>query len=261
MSNRLYPYQSEYVKDNSRLIIVNKSRQIGYSTVIAYKAIKECYFNNTNQLLVSSSQRQANNLMSYVENILEKNYYTKGVKLKKDSQTQKTFDNGKSIYSLPAKPETIRGFSGSITLDEFALCKDDDKILEALMPSISSRAKYSLSICSTPLGCSNKFHSIFTDNLKYPDFNRKQIDCYKAIEQGCNINLDLIRNNFDEDSFRQEFECGFLDESTSFFPYDLLKSCIDDDYTNIHGRSCMGIDIGRTNDKTGIAIVTESKGK
>jgi len=259
--SKLYQYQKDFVKNNSRLIVVNKSRQIGYSTVIAYKALKECYFGNTNQLLVSSSQRQANNLMSYVENILEKSYYPDGVKLKKDSQTQKTFDNNKSIYSLPAKPETIRGFSGSITLDEFALCKDDGKILEALMPSISSRQKYSLSICSTPLGCSNKFHSVYTDVNKYPDFHRTQINCYDAIEQGCKLNLDLIRKNFDEESFKQEFECQFLDESTSFFPYDLLKSCIDDDYTNVQGRSCMGIDIGRTTDKTGIAICTESKDK
>ena len=108
---KLYKYQRDYVYNDSRLIIANKSRQIGFSSVIAYRAIKECCFNNTNQLLVSSSQRQANNLMSYVENYLYKYLIPKGIKLKRDSVTQKTFDNNKSIYSLPAKPETITGLS------------------------------------------------------------------------------------------------------------------------------------------------------
>ena len=258
---KLYPYQKEYLDRLNVFDITNKSRQIGFSSgAIAVKAISRV-LDGIDQMLVSSSQRQANKLMNYCELYLNNFFSKRGLKLKKDSTTQKTFPNGKSIYCLPSKPETVRGFPGDVRIDEFALHRDDEKIFEALLPSITSNPKYQLSICSTPLGCSNMFYRIFTDESQYPDFVRTSINCYDAIRMGCNMNIEMIKRNFDDESFKQEFECAFIDESTSYFPYDLLKSCIDDDYTFERGRSCMGIDIGRTNDKTGIAIVTESKGK
>ena len=255
----LYSYQKEYVNRKSTFDITNKSRQIGFSSCcIAVKSIDRCLA-GYDQLLVSSSQRQSNKLMSYVETLLSHTLKKGKIKLLKDTTTQKIFPNGKSIYCLPSKPETVRGFPGDVRFDEFALHRDDRKIYEAMLPSITSNTNFQLSIASTPLGCSNMFYDIFSNVLQYPDFVRTQINCYDAIRMGCNMNIEMIKRNFDEDSFKQEFECQFLDESTSFFPYDLLKSCIDDDYTNIQGRSCMGIDIGRTTDKTGIAICTENK--
>ncbi len=65
---KLYKYQSDYAKSKETFDIVNKSRQIGFSSfAIAYKAVKRCYHDEIDQLLVSSSQRQSNKLMSYVE--------------------------------------------------------------------------------------------------------------------------------------------------------------------------------------------------
>ena len=258
--NKLYKYQSDYAKYLDNFDVTNKSRQIGFSSAIAWKSIKRCLSGNIDQLLVSSSQRQANKLMSYVETVLRNVYFPLGIKLRKDTATQKTFPNGKSIYCFPSKPETVRGFPGDVRIDEFALHKDDKKMFEALLPSITSNCKYQLSICSTPLGQNNMFHDIMVNEIKYPDFLRTTITCYDAIRMGCNMNLEIIKRNFDEESFKQEYECEFVDESTSFFPYELLKSCIEE-YTEIKGVSFIGVDIGRTSDKTGIATVTESKDK
>lgn len=254
-----YSYQKEYFHRLANFDITNKSRQIGFSSgCIAPKSIDRC-LGGFDQLLVSSSQRQSNKLMSYVESLIENTLRKGKIKLLKDTTTQKTFPNGKSIYCLPSKPETVRGFPGDVRLDEFALHREDKKIYEAMLPSISSNKDFQLSICSTPLGCSNMFYEIYSNiSNKYPDFVRTQINCWDAIKQGCSMNIEMIKNNFDEESFKQEFECEFLDETTSFFSYDLLKSCIDDDFV-VKGKSCMGIDIGRTTDKTGIAICTESK--
>lgn len=255
---KLYPYQKEYYSRGNNFDITNKSRQIGFTSgCYAPKAVKRALL-GIDQLLVSSSQRQSNKLMSYCELYIDNILKKRGVKLIKDSATQKTFSNGKSIYCFPSKPETVRGFPGDVRLDEFALHKDDERILEALLPSISSNSKYQLSIGSTPLGCKNMFYDIFTNTNKYPDFLRNQINCWEAIKLGCNMNIEKIKRNFDEESFRQEFECEFIDETTSFFPYELLKSCVSE-YDNIRGRSFMGVDIGRTNDRTGIAVSTEGK--
>lgn len=179
---RLYPYQKNYANSNERFQVVNKSRQIGFSEVLSYTALKRSYFQKINQLLCSSSQRQSNALMSKVEKWLYA-YKLNGVKLKKDTSTLKILPNGTEIHCLPSKPETVRGFNGDVRLDEFSLHKDDKKIYEALLPSLSKNKEFQLSITSTPLGCSNMFYNIYTNQLRYPDFKRNQIDCYEAIKQ------------------------------------------------------------------------------
>ena len=258
MSSRLYQYQTDYARNESTFQITNKSRQIGYSVAIAYKALKRCTLSDIDQLLVSSSQRQSNKLMSYVDNLISRFYKKQGIKLVKDSTTQKTFSNGKSIYCFPSKPETVRGFPGDVRLDEYALHKEDEKMYEALLPSISSNPKFELTISSTPLGQSNMFYKICTNELNYPDFSRSTIDIYKAIEQGCKSNIEIIQRNFDEESFRQEYLCEFIDSMTSYFPYDLLTRCVSE-FTeeSLKGKVFIGIDVGRVNDLTSIAILVQ----
>jgi len=256
---KLYPYQTEYANRLSTFDITNKSRQIGFSSgAIAYKAVKRCYFDNINQMLVSSSQRQSNKLMSYIEKWITKFYVKNGVKLVKDSTTVKEFDNGKAIYCLPSNPETIQGFDGDVRIDEFALHKEDKKIFEGLLPTITSNTNFQLSISSKPLGQGNMFYTVYTDLYGYPDFVRTKIDCYDAMRMGCKMNLDIIKRNFDEESFRQEFECEFVDEATSYFTYELLKNCVSDyDTEALKGKTCIGIDIGRSHDLTAVAVFVE----
>ncbi len=256
---KLYSYQKEYIKSVARFDIINKSRQIGWSSgAIAYKSIKRV-LNGVDQLLVSSSQRQSNKLMSFCERYIERVLRPLGVKLKEDTKTIKTFYNGKSIQCLPSKPETIRGFSGDIRIDEYALHKEDEKIFEALLPSITKKKHYQISICSTPLGKLNMFYNIYNDINKYPDFVRKEINYEYAIKQGCEMDIDTIKRNFDSDSFEQEFNCQFLDSGSSFFGLELLKSCIKDyEPETIKGINHFGIDTGRTNDLFAKAVVTKS---
>jgi len=65
-------------------------------------------------------------------------------------QLEVRFANGSVIYGLPANPDTARGYSGNVTLDEFAFHSDADKIYTALFPSITRG--YCLEIISTPNG-------------------------------------------------------------------------------------------------------------
>lgn len=181
----------------------------------------------------------------------------KGIKLLVDTQTEKRFNNNRHILCLPAKPETIRGFDGDVLFDEFALYKDDQRIWEAALPSVTRG--YNVVINSTGLGKQNLFYEIYTNEIKYPMFKRYSMTIYQAIEQGLKIDIESIRQNFDEESFRQEYLCQFVDESTTFFPYDLLKQCVEDyDENTLHGKEYMGVDVGRTHDKTCIANICET---
>ena len=72
------------------------------------------------------------------------------------------------------------------------------------------------------------------------------------------------------DDFEQEF-CGrFVDESYSYFPYDLILPCTQeglrlyDDFTDFprpEGRIVAGFDVGRTHDRSELAVFEEKKGR
>lgn len=61
----LYKYQSDYIKSDSRFNIVNKSRQIGFTWVVALKALIKAV-SGRKQNVLSASERQANIVKKYI---------------------------------------------------------------------------------------------------------------------------------------------------------------------------------------------------
>ena len=254
---KLYPYQSQFINNPSRLIAINKSKRIGFSEAIAYRAVKKCALDNIEQLLVSSSQRQSNYLMEKVERWVR--FYRKnwGFKLDTDSKTEKKFVGGKSIFSLPSKPETITGFDGDVSIDEYAFHQNDADIYKSLTPTLAKGRQVIIS--STPLGQSNKFYEIFTDEYNYPDFDRITVNIYDAIKQGCDLNAEIVKRNSTSEEFQESYLCQFVDESTAYFTYQLMKSIIREyDVNKLSGENFGGIDIGRTQDRFAFAVINQS---
>ncbi len=261
----LYPYQTELVKLPHRFQIHKKSRQIGYSMTFAYKAVKRCIFHDRDQLIVSASQRQSSRVMYYAEKFIKafmKLPECSGISLDIDAKTEKRFSNGKQIICMPNNPDTIRGFPGDVILDEFALYKDDDKTYEAILPSTTGghgkNKGYCLDISSTTLGQNNKFYEIYTDDVKFKSFHRGSINIFDAVKNSGGRfapDIEAIRSNYDEDSFRQEYLCEFIDEQTAYYSYELLKRCIADyEPYELKGKTYIGVDIGRSHDLTAIAV-------
>ena len=258
----LYPYQQEITEEDFRLSIKKKSRQIGGTFAFSFKAVNNAIFKKKNQILISNSQRQARIAMGYVSKFVESFQHLeefRGLKFETDQAVEKKFPKAfgdASIYSVPPNPETIRGLNGDVLWDEAALCKNDVKVYTAILPMVTRN--HSLSINSTCYGQSNLFYNIYTDTLKYKDYNRSSLDIYEAIDKGLDVDIELIRNNFDEDSFRQEFLCEFIDESTSYFPYNLLRELIEDfNESEIKGKCYIGVDVGRSHDRTAILVIRE----
>lgn len=241
------------------MTIWHKSRQIGLSFASGYEAIFDCVLNNTNKLIVSSSQRQSNIIMNYVEKFLEifqKINSLKNLKLTVDTKTEKRFThNDKAILCLPCNPAAIRGFNGDVILDEFAFHRNDTEVYQAAIGCITRGFK--MKIVSTGLGKKNMFYKINNEYWRYQGFKKKRITIYDAINNGLNIDVSEIRNSIDDDTFRQEYMCEFVDESTAYFPYDLLVTAIDDYNIPSETETFIGIDIGRHNDNTVIATISK----
>lgn len=261
MSIKFLKYQTDLYNNKSRFKIILKGRQLGVSTVLAYQAAINCIFNNRSQIIVSASQRQSNHINQMISRYLPtmiKYANSKGlnITLTSDTKTEKQFSNGKSIHTMPCSPNTIRGFSGDVFVDEFALHRYDKEILTAITPIITRG--YNITIASTPLGQNNAFYEVWNNTRKYDSYDRIQISIYDAIKDGLDIDIEQIRAGLDEDSFEQEYNCQFIDESSSYFPFSLIKSCITDISTEfMEGETFMGIDVGRINDRTEIITVVK----
>jgi phage FluMu gp28-like protein len=265
---QLLPYQRRWVEDNSPLKIVVKARQIGYSFAASIRALLECLKKKTTWVFLSKGERQSRLLMEKVQEHVQscgilaracESSFFEGTLIK---QLEVRFANGSVIYGLPANPDTARGYTGNVTLDEFAFHADADKIYSALFPTITRG--YCLEVISTPNGQQGKFYELAKaaglveeqdsgfrirdsgkteerktkietgDDFRVSNFDFRsrpvwsghRVDIYEAIRQGLSINLELLRAGcHDETSWQQEYCCQFISTAENFIPPALVAQC------------------------------------
>lgn len=253
-STALFPYQREFVRDESRFKIGNKARQIGLSTCLGLEGLLDV-IKGESVYYVSRTEKQSVYLLDKFFKWADF-FRNCGVELNFDNKTKTECRiNGADVKSLTSSAVAGEGFSGNVYLDEFALHDNDKEIYRSLYPTITWG--YKIRIISRPFGQSNLFYDIFTDVNKYPDYSRHEYNIYRAVNDGLMIDVEQLKRNFDEDFFAENFECKFIDESTSFFPYELIRPCINEDVVNFESNSPVycGIDVGRKNDATVVTLL------
>lgn len=259
-------YQQQIINDESMRIIILKARQIGATTAMAYKCVRDCIFKGRNQIIVSQTQKQSNIISNMIEKYLPKiidytNSKGLNITVKYYNKGEIVLSNGNYIVFLPCNPNSVRGYAGDVWIDEFAFHQDDEAMFEALSP-ITTRG-YKMIITSTPLGMNNMFYKLYSDEEKYPDYKRYKINIYDAKENGLEVDIDYIIRINTVDTFNQEYMCEWIDESTAYFTRDLiLKRCVKDyDINKISGDYIIGLDIGRVNDPTAIITLCKMEDK
>jgi phage FluMu gp28-like protein len=254
----LYPYQKQLLSNTHREIIVNKSRQIGISYIIACWALLQSIFNEKNELIISPSLRQSKHMMEYIYQHLNKLRNDFKIELREETKTSLIFTQGGQIHSLPNSANTIRGFQADdVYIDEFAHFTNgtDKEIIEALAPSLSRGGN--IRYISTPFGDQNIFYKYWHNR---PEQNRILIN-YRECPDMTKDNLDKLRDILgSDDAWNQEMENMFLsDMEGQEFPTTLIQSCINPDlhYTELlNDREYIaGADIGREHDLTAVIIL------
>ena len=257
---QLYPYQRAWVQDESRFKIAMFARQCGKtftSTLeLALDVVRaEAEGRRTRWVILSRGERQAREAMN------------EGVKLHlramqagfREFETEFSasvraleveLPGGSRVTALPANPDTARGFSANVLLDEFAFHQDSRAIWKALFPVIS-KPGLKLRVISTPNGKGNKFYELMTG--KDDGWSRHQTNIHQAVAQGLPRNIEELRRGAgDEDLWRQEFELEWLDEASAWLGYDLIGACENEMAgvpVNYCGGPCfVGVDIGARND-------------
>lgn len=237
----LYGYQRRWVADRTRFKIGMQARQTGKTFGTTLEIVDSCMAAEADGgrerwVILSRGERQAKEAMETgvklhakaYQAVFEANEYDW---TSEDSRAvyraqEVVFPNGSRITALPANPDTARGFSANVFLDEFAFHLDSRKIWTALFPVITRG--YRLRVVSTPNGKSNKFYELMTG--KDDGWSRHTVDIYQAVADGLPVNIDELRKALnDEDAWSQEYELKWLDEASAWLTYELISACEDED--------------------------------
>lgn len=279
------PYQKEWLLDNSRIKLMEKSRQIGMSWTSAYSLVRR-HSLSTERLDSWVSSRDEVQASLFIEdckkfaailNIAFKEI--SGDTLTEDSAKSTkslAFKNGTKIHSLSSNPDAQAGKRGSRILDEFALHQDSEKLYAIAYPGITWGG--SLEIISTHRG-SDSFFNKLVNEIKYGN-NPKNISLHKvslqdALEQGFLDKLkkalgkdnkiydmdnsayfDYIKNScVDEESFFQEYMCQPANDNSNFIPFEVLEKNFykqntpwQEDYSKCTEPMFLGVDLARSRD-------------
>ena len=171
------------------------------------------------------------------------------------------------MHSRPAAAAaTAQGYTGHVVIDEAAWIPEADELWMAVVPTISTRSAYRLSVISTPGPRAGMFHRLWNnaDDAR----SRHRVNIYDAKAGGAPHDIEALRAAVaDEATWRAAYECQFVDESHALLPYDLLLARIDDKlsyHLNVSNLSeagdlYAGYDVGRKHDLSVLVVLERLK--
>jgi len=271
------PYQRAWIEDRSRFKIGMFARQTGKTFTTCGECVDDCFRawaedRRVRWVILSRGERQAAEAMTEVVKPFTKAFYEVYNTLVKGGEPrfeeaefrsprergpdaaykalEVAFPNGSRITALPANPDTARGFSANVILDEFAFHQQSRQIWAALFPVIS-KGDQKLRVISTPNGKGNKFYELMTAERSV--WSRHVVDIHEAVRQGLDRDIEMLRAGMaDEDAWAQEYELRWLDEAAAWLDYDLIgavESPEAGDPGGYQGGHCfVGVDIAARND-------------
>ncbi|MGL5004922.1 MAG: terminase large subunit domain-containing protein, partial [Casimicrobium sp.] len=229
--------QKALVQDPSRFIIAMASRQTGKSSTVALKIVDQIHEAMTQQrklmwVILSSSERTSKEVMaeairkhSYAYQLGAADVQEAAVKSADGSsqtQLEVRYPNGSRVIALPANPDTARGYSANLWLDEFAVHQQSREIWGAAFPLVS--ANHSIIVTSTPKGKANKFFELW--HAQRGSWSRHQWDIHTAVAQGLNRNIAELKDNLgDDELWAQEYLIQFAEDASSWLSWDLINTC------------------------------------
>jgi phage FluMu gp28-like protein len=282
LSAYFLPYQIDYLRNQSRLKIVKKSRRVGMTYTQSYEDVLDAA-RKAKPIDVWFSSADQTAALEYIM------YCKQWVKLlnaaaedlgeividkDKDIKTYSIqFASGKRINALSSNPGQFRSKGGKVVLDEFAKHAQQDELWAAAQPAATWG--FPVRVISTYMGCGNRYYRMVQDaqqpNSKWA---LHSIPIDKAVDQGLADKilgrsltpqerqdwLDEVREMAgDEETWQQEYMCNPVDEATSWLTWDLIVSAEHqgagqpDRYTG--GDCYIGMDIARRRDLTVIWVV------
>lgn len=279
----LEPYQRAIMEEQRRFSSALKARRVGFSFTVAARAFARSQLrDNHDSIIISYSKSDAQERIHIARQLydgLPRSMRTK--RLHTDSKSELWFVSPSGamsrIIAFPCK--AARGREGDLYLDEMAHYPDDVSVYAGSLAALTRCPDAQVMVGSTPLGARGRFWEIASKPDRYPSYVRREIPWWlssalcknvtRALKEGVAYMLtaerverygtEVLRELFlsmDLEYFQQEYECAFVDDSLSYYGYDLIIPCLEDvdlpskleDVRVGDGRLVAGYDVGRTGD-------------
>jgi len=255
------PYQVDWITDNGRFKLWDKSRRIGATYAESYRAVRKrnSIDYRCDYWFSSADESAAVEFSLYCQQwckLFQAVIHTAIEELEDDvgyryNNYVVEFPNGSRINCMSSNPRRFRSKGGDICLDEFDWHDQPGPMLDAAMPATTWG--YDISILTTRNGEGSEFDNLVkvAKQVETGELNPEKdpvlpwsyhhIPITIAVEQGLAekiYKLDHVdpdaRRRFlrecrarcrNEDAFNQEYMCIPSATASTLIPYDLYQSC------------------------------------
>lgn len=282
------PYQIAWLRDRSRLKIVEKSRRVGFTYVQSYEDMLDAARaqNPLDVWFSSADESAAKEYIRYVaqwarifkiaatdlgETVISREDDIKALTVE--------FATGKRINALTSNPKAFRSKGGKLVLDEFAFHADQEAMWKAARPIITWG--FPARILSTYNGKGNRYYRMVSEAKKAiaegrdPLWQLHTVTLVDAVNDGLADRIlgrtltpverqawiDAERESCgDEDTWQQEYMCNPVDEASAWLAWELIVACESEQAGKAQclereGECFIGWDVARTQDKSVIWTV------
>jgi phage FluMu gp28-like protein len=253
--NYFLPYQADWIKDDHRTAIGEKSRRIGFTYAESYRSVERRVLLGTNHYFASRDKESAGEFIDYCKmwaQVMNAVALDMGEQLVDEESGLLAFvlrfenvgpmkKSDCKIVALSSNPNVFRSKGGDVTLDEFAFHKDARKVLKAANAS-AKVWDHQLRIISTHNGEGSLFdllcRSVREGKRSGGDWSLHTVTLADAVEQGLAEKIKkldhadpVMRRQFlqeihddciDESEWDEEYCCIPSSEESSLLSYDLL---------------------------------------
>ena len=275
--SKLLPYQRAWYEDGSRFLVGRWGRQTGKSfstaAIVAAGMIAQA---NTMWMIAAPSERQSHEALEKVKQWLAAFECAFADELEElDGIEGKAgvvrLSNGSRCIAVPGKPDTVRGMSANVWLDEFAFFEDPDATWKAILPSITNPLRGGekrVILTSTPngkAGRGKRFYDICSaaaassSGVTSMRWSHYHIPLRSAIADGLPVDYETLAAAIgDPLAVRQELDAEFVDTQSQLLPTEIILRAESEEATLrpaaevfSGGRDLrVGVDVGRVSDPT-----------
>jgi len=269
--------------DHQKLLRDQNSRQVavcgrgwGKSLIFSRKNLWLLYTkSNIECLIISSTQRQSMIMFDYCYDTIVANPLMREM-LQRPGTTRTVIrlkpSLGGKLVALPCSPDKLRGYHPDwVFLDEASIIPSEMITSEIMM--MLTKPNASLVMSGTPMAFEHVFRKAFLDEKRYsihyyPSFSSPLVSQEKLAEW---------REMMTKEEWQREVEALWVETSQTFFPMDLIASCLDSELDNpasngqyiedieqvssgqLRGRYFAGLDLGKQVDHSVLVIVQITK--
>lgn len=223
----LYPFQENVLSDfrEHRFNVINKSRQLGISTLAAGFALHTMLFNKDKTVLcIATKQETAKGMVDKVQFMYNNlpGWLRGNKKPISDNKLSLKLSNNSQIVATSAASDAGRSYAVSLLLiDEAAFIEGIDRIYTSIKPTIATGGR--IIALSSPNGIGNWFHRTYVDaTIGKNEFHPIELkwDLHPDRDQNW---YETEKNTMSAREFAQEYDCDFLGSGNSVIEPDTLK--------------------------------------